>query len=198
MPEYAGVEPDEVEAFESDRTSLGPSEQLIAAASDVALADERLRQRLEGHRHRTLGVSLRDSGKEDEAEAVVLVIWDYDGRVSLEVEMTGSEAELRVTDIRADDQQPAPSDEEIALAISIARADERVLRELEEDFESMAILASSVEPGDRHYGERRLDVGFGPSDERMPRVRALVDLGQERVLAVGCSPRPMIAPEEHE
>jgi hypothetical protein len=190
IPDFPGVEPEEYKVLRKGRGEYDLTHEIAATASELALGDRRVSRRLKGHRHSVTGVSLRDGGKDGEERVLVVVIWDYDGRVTIEAELTGAGTELSVRDVRTDDQQPAPSDEEIELAIRIARSDERVARELEDGFEAMAILASAVEAGDLHYGRRRLDLGFGPADERMPRVRALVDLGEERVLAVGCSAGP--------
>ena len=73
-------------------------------------------------------------------------------------------------------------DEEIERAIRLAR--ERAGAHLDDGWTANALLASGVGVGERYYGQRRLVVVFGPADERLPRVRALVDLARNEVVGV--------------
>ena len=168
---------------ETERHDVAAEERLAAAAREVALADERVQQVLGDSRFTVIGVSRRLDDKERREPLTVLVAYRYrDGR-AVEVTLSGEE-DVRVADVQEVDYQPPPSDEELERAIAIARGGRGVADHLVDDWETTVILTSDVEPGDRHYGRRRFVVGFGPADERQPRVRALVDLGSETTIAV--------------
>jgi len=182
MPEWPGepVEsgPNPVEVERTD-----PFSRLLADAQDRARSDERVREHLAGHRHAFLGASLLDA-KEERRTAVVLA-YDYERNTALEVTLAGEGEEFDVVGVEDVHYQPPPSDEEIQRATELARSDERVAGHLSDDLESTAILVSDVEQGDRHHGFRRIEIGFGRPDERLPRVRALGDPRGERVLGGG-------------
>ncbi|MCC2274305.1 hypothetical protein LKL35_02465 [Streptomyces sp. ET3-23] len=71
------------------------------------------------------------------------------------------------------------------LEITLAGTHPEVVRRRTADSVPMVLLAGDVAEGDEHHGHRRAYVGFGPPDERLPRVRVIVDLGEERVLGGG-------------
>jgi hypothetical protein len=168
---------------EGERHDLAAEGRLVGAARDVALADERVQSVLGDGRFAVIGVSRRLDDKERREALTVLVAYRYgDGR-AVEVTLSGDE-ELRVADVQEVDYQPPPSDEELERAIALARGGRGVAELLADGWEATVILTSDVEVGDRHYGRRRFIVGFGPADERQPRLRALVDLGSERTIAV--------------
>jgi hypothetical protein len=183
MPEWPGPRLDsEPELFEAE-----PAQDfgdLLALAEEIARADARVGEHLAGRRHAWLGASRLDAAKGKRGASVVVVIYDYERNVAVEVSLGGEGERLEVTGVEEVGYHPAPSDEEVERAIELARGDRRVAGHLSEDLEATAILVSDVEQGDRHHGHRRIDVGFGRPDERLPSVRALVDLGAERVLGV--------------
>jgi len=180
MPEYEGALADAV--TEVVRSGEMEAEyDFRRAAEATALNDERVTGRL-GARYEVIGVSLVED-KEARAFTPLLIVYNYDENKTLEISMTaGSEPE--VADIVETDHAPPPTDAEIERAIGLARGDRRIASDLPDGFEAVAILASDVDAHERFYGGRYLAVGFGPADERMPRVRAIVDLSRERVLAV--------------
>jgi hypothetical protein len=190
IPEFPGpdIESD-AEPVDVERAGDREQEELLSLAQKAALADERVQRLLGEGRHSVIGVSLRADDKErHEPPRAVLVAYRYDEEQAVEVWLdVGGRGDVSVADVVEVDYQPPPSDEEIERAVEIARGGRGVAERLEDDFEATAILASDVEPGDRHHGRRRFAVGFGPPDERMPRVRALVDLGADAVLAVYAS-----------
>jgi hypothetical protein len=185
IPEFPGpdVESD-AEPVEVERDFQ--QEELAQLVRKAALADERVRQLLDEGRHSVIGVSMRVDDKERrEPPRAVLVVYRYDDDRAVEVWLdVGERADVTVAEIVEVDYQPPPSDEEIERAIEVARGGRGVAERLEDDFEATAVLTSDVELGDLHHGRRRFAVGFGPPDERMPRIRVLVDLGAEAVLAV--------------
>ncbi|HEX5989314.1 MAG TPA: hypothetical protein VFY75_03755 [Solirubrobacterales bacterium] len=182
MPEWPGAqlerdpEPFEVEPGDD-------IEGLVARAQEVAQADPRVREHLGGGRVAWIGAGVLDA-KDDEGPSAVAVAFDYDRSLAVEVRLAGKDGNFEVIDVADVAYHPAPSDEEIARATELARSDRRVAEQLSEELESTAILVSDVEQGDRHYGSRRIEIGFGRADERLPLIRALVDLGEERVLGV--------------
>jgi hypothetical protein len=178
-----------IEGFElvesqSPRVAVPATTEMADIFREAVFADERIQRLLVDKRHAVLGASRLLDDKEREVPASLLLLYSYTDERAYRVWLEGEGGDLRVRDIEELDQQPPASEEEIQRAIDIARAAGDVESRLAEGFEATALLASSVEPGDRHYGRRRVAVGFGPPDERLPRVRVLVDLGTEEVLAV--------------
>jgi hypothetical protein len=182
MPEWPG-EPVESGPNPVEVERMDPFSRLLADAQDRARSDERVREYLAGHRHAFLGASLLDV--KEAGRTVVVLVYDYERNTALEITLAGEGEAFEVVGVEDVRYQPPPSDEEIQRATELARSDERVAGHLSDDLESTAILVSDVEQGDRHYGFRRIEIGFGRPDERLPRVRALVDLSEERVLGVG-------------
>ena len=179
-----------IEGFElvdSQRVALPAGTELVDTVREVAFADDRVRSLLADKRYRVLGASRLVDDKEREAPASLLLLYSYTDEQTYRVWLSGEGDDLRVQEVEEVDQQPPASDEEIEHAIQIARGTGDVERHLAEGYEATALLTSSVEPGDRHYGHRRVVVGFGPPEERLPQVRVLVDLGTEEVLAVDIS-----------
>lgn len=188
IPEYDGMEIEGgLKPFRSEPLRPPVDDQLARQVRDVAFADERVQQALDDRRHVVIGVSPRDDDKERCIPATLLVAYRYDDEQTLEVWLEGEDEDLQVADVIEVDYQPAPADEELARAIELARAHRWLGPMITEGFEATVILTSDVGPGDRHYGRRRFIVGFGPADERQPRLRALVDLGADEVLAVETS-----------
>ncbi|MFI9719447.1 hypothetical protein ACIHFE_07280 [Streptomyces sp. NPDC052396] len=163
------------DAHHREEAAQGPD--LLA----VLLADERVRGALQGHRYAFLGASTTDDGKGGAAPAGILaLLYDYTAGHALEV--TVHRAELTVTAIAAGAGQPALSTVETERAVALARAHPATAPRLAAGFVPMVLLTSDVGEGDRHHGRRRAYVGFGPPGERLPRVRVIVDLGEERVV----------------
>jgi hypothetical protein len=171
--------------------------EVLRQAPEVALGDRRVRERLSAGRYASLGASvLEDIKGEGAALPVHAFFYDYDANVTVQVELAREGRKLVVVGITETDYQPAPSDGELQRAIAIAREDRGLADRLTEDLEPMPILTSAVEQGDRHYRTRRIIVGFGRLDERLPRLQALVDLGSERVLGVGVDLRHGVTESE--
>jgi hypothetical protein len=160
-----------------------PPETLLDAATEVGLADERVRRLLADKRYAVLGSStLLD--RKDGPPAALMMVYSYSDEQTYRIRLEVRDGEVLVDDVEALDEQPPASDEEIERAVGIAREAADVRPHLAADYAAMALLTSSVQQGDEHYGRRRVVVSFGPADERLPRVRALVDLGAEEVLSV--------------
>jgi hypothetical protein len=183
IPEYDGPFVDsEAEVVESDPVpGQRDFEQMRRSAEEAALNDERVQQHLRNRRYEVIGLSLTEKTKRSASLTPVLIIYVYDDNTTLEVTLDGDDA-TEVKDVVVADYQPAPTDAEIERAVRITRGHRGVADNLHEGFEEMAILASAVDPGDQFHGRRCFAVGFGPADERLPRIRALVDLSRERVL----------------
>jgi hypothetical protein len=175
------------ELVDTERVALPSATEVVQVTREVALADDRVRRLVADKRYVVLGASRLSDDKERESPTSVLLMYNYTDEQTYRVWLSDEDGDLRVRDVEEIDEQPQASDEEIERAIGIAREADSVRRHLGEGFEANALLASAVEPGDRHYGRRRIVVGFGPADERLPRVRVLVDLSAEKVLAVDAS-----------
>jgi hypothetical protein len=188
IPEYDGMYVEGgFQPFQSESFRVPVDDELARRVREVTLADERVQRVLGDSRHVVVGVSRRVDDKDRRTTATLLVAYRYDDERAVEVWLGGEEGDVQVAEVIEADYQPAPGDEETARAIELARGDRRLGRDIADDFEATVILTSDVAPGDRHYGRRRFIVGFGPADERQPRVRALVDLGADEVLAVEMS-----------
>lgn len=185
IPEFPGPDlEDVIRPVDAGTTAPPVTEAFARLAREVAFADDRLRDLLGDERHVVIGVSRRVDDKDRRDAATVVVVYAYERARPIEAWLAGEEDELQVTEVIEADYQPAPADDEVARAIELARSHGRIGEALAEDFEATAILTSAVDAGDLHHGTRRFVVGFGPADERLPRIRALVDLGTEEVLAV--------------
>lgn len=185
IPEFDGLEVDGgFEPFESERLRAPVDQELARRVREVSFADERVQRALGEARHVVIGVSRRVDDKDRRTTATLLVAYRYDDERAVEVWLDGEDGELQVADVVEADYQPAPADEEVERAIELARGHRRLAGAIADDHEATVILASDVGPGDEHYGRRRFVVGFGPPDERAPRIRALVDLGAGEVLGV--------------
>lgn len=182
IPEYVGVPVEgRAQVVRVARNDDSSERRFAEAVQRAALADREVRRQL-GERFAAIGVSRLVDQRGDGAPTSLFVAYSYSARRAYEVRLEGDDANLRLTQIRAVEYQPPPSEEELARAVELARAS--LSDRLDDSYESTAILVSDVEPGDRHYGTRRLTVGFGPPDERQPRVAVLVDLGEDVVLAM--------------
>jgi hypothetical protein len=175
------------ELVESQPVALPAVTELVDTAREAAFADDRVRNLMTDKRYRVLGASQLVDDKERETPTSLLLLYSYTDEQTYRVWLAGEGGDLRVQDVEEVDQQPPASDEELDHAIEIARGAGDVAPHLADGYEATALLTSSVEPGDQHYGHRRVVVGFGPPEERLPRVRVLVALATEEVLAVDTS-----------
>jgi hypothetical protein len=196
IPEFPGPDlEDVIELVDGGSSEPLVTEHFARAAVEAALADDRLRELLAGGRHVVIGVSRRPDDKDRREVATLVVVYSYERGRAIEAWLAGEEGHLQVAEVGEADYQPAPADDELAHAIELARSHGRIRDVLADEFEATAILASDVDVGDLHHGTRRFVVGFGPADERQPRIRALVDLGAEEVLAVETTSAPPIGKE---
>ncbi len=198
IPEPPEAQIERSEPFESEPIDIAVSDELVRQCQEVALQNRQVAPLLGGKRYVIIGVSALLDDKEDRADRFRLVAYNYTDNATVEVELTGALGEFRVADIAESDIQPPPNDEEVETAIRLARDDPRVGDHLDKGFEATTILASGVDYGDYHYGSRQLNVGFGFPDERMPRIRALVDLTRERVLGVALDEDPEIQGDDRD
>ncbi|MFF4739398.1 hypothetical protein ACFY2W_26470 [Streptomyces sp. NPDC001262] len=179
-----GPPPGPAEPVAWERTRHPSSAELLARTTPVLLADGRVRAALDGRRYVVLGASALSDDKDRTVPAILVLVHDYTGRRTLEITLADAEPPVvvGVTESRA---QPGLSPAETERAVELARTHPEVVRRRTADSVPMVLLTSDVEEGDEHHGHRRAYVGFGPPGERLPRVRVIVDLGEERVLGGG-------------
>jgi hypothetical protein len=202
-PESEGVEL--WERFESGPApeQLAVTQELTGRAQAAALAAGEVQRVLEGKRYVSIGLSRLDVSKrsgstqarptrrggrggQPEQAAWMFCFYNYTDNVAVEVLLDQNAQQiLGVGEFR---YQPAPVQEEIDRAVTLARGDRRLADRLAEDLEGRAILVSPVDPDDPSARRRLFDVRFGRPDERLPRYMALVDLGSETVLRAGPVP----------
>ncbi|RLU77117.1 hypothetical protein CTZ27_38240 [Streptomyces griseocarneus] len=178
-----GPAPGPAEPVAWEHTGHPSGAELLGRAMPGLPADDRVRAALDGRRHVVLGASALDD-KERAVRAIVVLVHDHTGHRTLEITLDDGEPAV-VTGVTESGAQPGLCPAEIERAVEIAGAHPRVVRRRTADSVPMVLLTSDVEEGDEHYGHRRAYVGFGPPDERLPRVRVIVDLGEERVLGGG-------------
>ncbi|MEU7133641.1 hypothetical protein [Streptomyces sp. NPDC046261] len=183
LPEPAAA-PGPAEPVPCVRTTPPSSAELLDRATPVLLSDERARAALDGHRYVFLGASLLADDKERTTPAILVLVYDYTDERALEFTLEGTEA-LSVSAMAESAAQPGLSDAEIERAVAIARTHSEFVRRAPADAVPMVLLTSDVREGDEHHGRRRAYVGFGHADRRLPGVRVVVDLGEERVLGAG-------------
>jgi hypothetical protein len=109
------------ELVESQRIAVPAATELVDTAREVAFADDRVRNLMADKRYRVLGASRLVDDKEREAAASLLLLYSYTDEQTYRVWLAGEGGDLWVQDVEEVDQQPPASDEEIDLAIEIAR-----------------------------------------------------------------------------
>ena len=124
MPEWPGPPLEhEPEVFEVEFSEqLG---ELLLRAQALVEGDERVREHFGGRRHVWVGASALDP-KGERPASVLVVAFDYERNVAVEVEVHGEGDSLGVIDVKEAAYHPAPSDEEIERATRLAREDRRV------------------------------------------------------------------------
>ncbi len=182
IPDFDGEEIEEGPAVEVEPVDESELDAERDRAGRLALQDGRVRDLVAGRDHVVCGTAVRFA-KRGDRPSFLTVVHTYDDALTHEITVRHSNGGLAVIDIASLDYQPAPTDGEIELAISIARSEGNVAALLGDNFEAQALLLSAVEPGDEHYHTRRFSVVFGPPDERLPHVNAVVDLVTREVLS---------------
>lgn len=183
MPPFQGLEVSEARAVPVEEGDDRGFAELAARAREVAFADARVGERLGDRRYAVIGVARLDEKRARDVR-LVLVVYCYDDGLAYEVNLAERDGELTVRDVTTADYQPALSDEEVEEAIQLAGGHRQVIDRLRPDYAAHALLTSAVELGDEYYGRRRVSVVFGPPDERLPRVHAVVDLGSRNLVWV--------------
>ncbi|GGR37840.1 hypothetical protein GCM10010219_48560 [Streptomyces netropsis] len=179
-----GPAPGQAEPMVCERAVAPTSEELLSRVVPVLTADDRVRTALDGRRYALLGASALTDDKDRATPAILVLAHDYTGGRTLEITLDDG-APPTVVGMVESSARPGLSDAEIERAVTLARAHPEVARRATADCVPMVLLTSDVAEGDEHHGHRRAYVGFGPPDERLPRVRVVVDLGEERVLGAG-------------
>lgn len=179
-----GPEPGPAGPVVCERAAAPTGEELLSRVSPVLTTDDRIRAALAGRRYALLGASALTDDKHRATPAILVLAYDYTGGRTLEITLDDG-APPTVTGLVESPAQPGLSDAEIARAVTLARTHPEVARRATADCVPMVLLTSDVAEGDEHHGHRRAYVGFSLPDERLPRVRVIVDLGEERVLGAG-------------
>lgn len=185
LPPPPGGEIEQWEAVESERRPAAPAEELMEVARRALLAHDQARAVVEGARTIVMGASqLVDDKEYEQRPRTTVVLYNYEQGKATEVVLGEEAGEPRVESVEPTDWQPSLSDQETERAITLAREADRVAPHLSEEWVANALLTSDVSPGDQYYGQRRVVVVFGPPEERLPRVRVLVDLATDAVLGM--------------
>lgn len=178
---YYGEQPDEIELY--------PVQPLRDAFDDAAsneilkntMALPKVRERLARCRHIFIGVSRRDELDKGEAKSFLVVAYDYNLNLAVEISLS-SNGEL--TGISDANYQPPLVQSEIERSIELARMDDRIANQVG----NMVGMVIPFEGVDGEWSNRRVvEVLFGCRSKRLPHLRAWVDLSTETVLQVGDS-----------
>ena len=185
---YEGTLPDEIElhpvAALRDVFDRAASNALLKQA----LALQKVRDRLGRCRHIVIGVSRRGEKGKDQASAYLVVAYDYSANLAVEIGLDGNGELTGISDAQ---YQPPLATIEVERAIEIARLDDRIAKHIG----GMVGMVIPFEGADGEWVHRRVvEVLFGCRSERLPRLRAWVDLATESVLHAGdscacCAPR---------
>ena len=174
-----GELPDEIELHPVEALRDAFDAEASNAVLQRSLAFPKVRERLGRCRHVVIGVSRRDDKDAGKARSFLLVAYDYSANVAIEVSLDGK-GEL--TGIADAGYQPALVQVEVERAIEIARSDDRVANRIG----GMIGMAIPYEGANGEWASRRVvEVLFGCRSERLPRLRAWVDLATESVLHAG-------------
>ena len=109
-----------------------------------------------------------------------LILFDSARNYALEVHI--EEGLNRVTEVKQVDYQPPATAAETHAAVALAQNDSLVAAHLHENMVGQAILITQFDHAREKATGRLFDVQFGYSQERLPRYKAVVDLGQKRVI----------------
>jgi hypothetical protein len=176
---YRGELPDEMESH-----MIEPLRDAFDAAAAEArlkqlLAQPKARERLARCRHVVIGISRRGAGSKGEALTYLVVAYDYNSNVAVEIASNAQGELIGVADAQ---YQPAPVQREIDRAIELARQDDRIAAKVV-GMDGMAIPFAG--PNNEWTDRRVIEVLFGCRGERLPRHRAWVDLSTDTVLRAG-------------
>jgi hypothetical protein len=171
----------------ADEIELHPTEPLRDAFDDKtaqemlnrAVSLDQVRGRLGRGRVKPIGVSRRGETGKGERRTYLVVAYDYTANVAVEITLDEHGELLGIRDER---YQPPPIQSEIEAVIGLARADERLSAKVG----GLVAMAIPYSGADNEFANQRvLEVLFGCRGERLPRYRAWVDLGAERVIHAG-------------
>lgn len=158
----------------------GPlTEEMVPGLRAVAEANAEVRAAL-GARFAYVSAGLAEPDKQaaTAARPFRLIYFSHDRNVGVDVRMD-RERVLSVSELRG--YQPPAGQEEIALAVEIARRDPRV-REAVANLQGEAIRLD-LQPGQPGYGNRVLYVAFSSPDSEQTEYAAIVDLTKQQVLS---------------
>ncbi len=178
MAAYQGELPDEIELYEAQPLKDAFDDVTAQRMLEQVREQPQVRERL--NRNCVLiGISRRGETAKGEERTYLVVAYDYSANVAVEISLDAHGAVRKISDER---YQPPPIESEIERAIALARQDQRLTTKLE-GLVGMAIPFAGV---NNEYANRRvLEVLFGCRAERLPKYRALVDLGTQSVLHAG-------------
>jgi hypothetical protein len=158
---------------------LTPEE--LDRAGLASRSDPRLLELIGDARARDFGGSLTSAKAGGEPDLIRFQFFSCETLRSAEVVL--DRATLDVLEVRQMEGQPAPLPDEIDRAVAVATAELRV--DPASGLVGRAIFVTRENPSDPAFGHRLADVRFGRPEERRPRLRALVDLCEERVISAG-------------
>ena len=148
----------------------------------TAIQDGRVRKLL-GGRFAYIGADEIELDKEKPRQPsdpllTQLTFFSYTNNTAIEVRMKGTLVESAAVQ---SEYQPPESGEEVELAVTLAREDDRLRGKLDGLVEVNGIL---VEPpkGSPGFGHRVIEVFFGKKGEDLPDYHALVDMNTAKVL----------------
>jgi hypothetical protein len=176
---FVGELPGEIELHPVERWEGAFDDERARELLKRALAISKVRDRIGRARCLPIGISRRGEPAKGERRVHLVVVYDYTANTAVEITLDEQGELLQMSDER---YQPPPIDSEIARAIELARLDPRIESKVK-DLVPMAIPLGGPET----EGENRrvIEVLFGCRADRLPQLRAVVDLSTETVIRAG-------------
>jgi hypothetical protein len=150
-------------------------------AREAALGHGRVRELIGEPAPTDFGGSLVKAKSAAEPDLIRYSFFSCDTHRSAEVLLDRNS--LDVLEVTAIDGQPAPMPEEVDRAVALAAAELGI--DAASELVGRAIFVTRDDAADPLSGHRLADVRFGRPDERRPRVFALVDVCEDRVITTG-------------
>lgn len=193
LARYQGELPDEIELHSVSSLNDAFDQATGQTMLKRAMGIEKVKDRLARGRVSPIGVSRRGETGKGERRTYLVVAYDYTANVAVEISL---DEHGELLGINEEHYQPPLIQKEIDRAVELARADERFANKLG----SLVAMAIPFSGSNDEFANRRvIEVLFGCRTERLPKLRAWVDIGTESVLHAGetcecCSERQEVQP----
>jgi len=177
------VPPDYEEQINVREAYVGTRHDMTEATAAAAALMESARRQSDvmeavGKRFKILGTVFKEVKGQPDKNSHVVIIYSYTNNVVVEARFRKGD----LVDIVKRRYQPPLDQAEIRRAVELVVFPPDIPRS--DSWEASAIGATRLDPVDPLVHHRLVDVGFGEPGERLPRVIALVDLSDEKMISI--------------